>query len=413
MNKNTNANPKVYYSETRNIVEMKLKMLNEGIEFPRNSFFYNLFNKDNDEIENYFKLVSKRKVTENEKKEALFFVDCNLQSTKLSYREISLGSEWNEAKEWLLFFWKLGEYLEKSNENISIFISYISTEIPALLISLAIIDTRYKNFSKEYINSEVSHDFEIGDHISYLNDSKKKEWHEAEIIGIENKKNAEKKFNPYLKIKTFGSKKETTSEIEIPRTIWEKKIRKGGKVKGVGGRGTQVKVNDVISEIISDRYGNSVTERLRVTPRCHVNLIGRKVNLWYRSMRESIQFSDNLGSFLLTDLLYLDNDDESNFINVHVISSEKTNVKVDNTTISIFVGSKAALDFGESSTNKNIYLTSREKVNLVEDNNILINTLRQQTILTDKDKKKKEEDIRLYFGNEGVEIPKGVEFSVF
>lgn len=32
MNKNNNLNPKNYYIETRNIVEMKLKMLNDNIE---------------------------------------------------------------------------------------------------------------------------------------------------------------------------------------------------------------------------------------------------------------------------------------------------------------------------------------------------------------------------------------------
>ncbi|EJW3591135.1 hypothetical protein [Listeria monocytogenes] len=281
MNKNNNLNPKNYYIETRNIVEMKLKMLNDNIEFTRNSFYYNLFNKDNNEIESYFNLISKRKVKDYKNKEALFYTDISESSEKLSYRKILLGSEWTEAKEWTIFFWELGKYLEKSEENLSIFISYISTEIPALLICLSILDTRYRNFESIYLDSEVYHDFELRDRISYLDSSNRNEWRDAQVLKVEYLKGKPEEFNPYLTIEIAGNKKEPTYTTSISRKQWENKIRKGGKVKGVGGRGTQVRVNDVISEIISDRYGNSVAERLRVTPRCHVNLIGRSAPMFF------------------------------------------------------------------------------------------------------------------------------------
>lgn len=408
-----NVNPKRYYISTRNITEMKLDMLDEDIEFNKNSHYYNLFKKNNKEIEEYFSKISKRRKKLLIDKEAIYYSKVNKVSQQLSYRKILLGSEWSEAEEWIRFYWLLGEYIEKTKDNFSIFISYISTEIPALILCLAILDIRYKKFENIYSDSEVKYEFKEGERISYLNSSKNNDWRDAKIIKVEYFKGKSREQNPYLKIEIAGNKKEGTLTTFVPRNQWESKIRKGGKVKGVGGRGTQVRVNDVISEIISERYGQSVTERLRVTPRCHVNLIGRQINSWYRDMRESIQFSDSLGSFLLSDLLYLDNDDESNFINVHVVSSEKTNVKVDADTISIFVGSKSALDFGDSATNKNIYLTSREKVNLVEDNNILVNNLRQKTVFSNEDKNKKEEQIKLYLKNEGVGIPRGVEISVF
>ncbi|HAK0874416.1 TPA: hypothetical protein H1628_002962, partial [Listeria monocytogenes] len=200
---------------------------------------------------------------------------------KLSYRKILLGSEWTEAKEWTIFFWELGKYLEKSEENLSIFISYISTEIPALLICLSILDTRYRNFESIYLDSEVYHDFELRDRISYLDSSNRNEWRDAQVLKVEYLKGKPEEFNPYLTIEIAGNKKEPTYTTSISRKQWENKIRKGGKVKGVGGRGTQVRVNDVISEIISDRYGNSVAERLRVTPRCHVNLIGRSAPMFF------------------------------------------------------------------------------------------------------------------------------------
>ncbi|MBO0429998.1 hypothetical protein JZO82_12555 [Vagococcus fluvialis] len=392
---------------------MKLKMMDENVCLGLNRFYSKLFEKNNLEIENDLSLKFKRKPSLIENKEAIVYSKENKKSDRLTYRKIKLNSEWQDGLEWLLFFWKLGEFIENYGTDISIFISYISVEIPALLMSTSIIDTRYRKFQDKKLESDIFNFFKPGDKISYLVGIKDNKWHDAEVVKVKYEEGKKEEFNPYLFIKIKGLKKEGTQHIQVPRNLWQTKIRKGGKIKGVGGRGTRVRLTDVISEKISERYGEETFERLRVTPRCHVNLVGRRIDKFYRDMRESIQFSDDLGSFLLTDLIYFDNDDESNFINVHVVSSEKTDVKVDTDTISIFVGSKSALDFGESIANKNIYLTSREKVNLVEDNNILINNLRQKTIFTNEEKKKKEEEIKWYLKNEGVEIPRGVEISVF
>lgn len=395
---NLESNIKRYYTNTKNITEMKLSMLDDGFKLPDGSYYESLFRKNNHEIENALKIRYRRR---NSIEDNVFiYTKTNKVSNKIMSREINLSSDWEIVNEWFLFFYALGEFIEKE-QDYTIFISYMITEIPALVIAMSIVNYQY-TYMKNNLNLDYS--LNKGDSVSYLKSEQGDEWVNVEVVNVDDK---------YLTVKTQGTKKEPSIMIDIPLKNLKTKIRIGGKVKGVGGKGSQIMLKDVISAKIQDRYGCETASHLKIAPRCHVNLIGKTIDTCYREMRDSIQFSDQLGSFLLTDILYFDNDNESNFINVHVVSGEKSNIQVEENSISIFVTAKSGIDFSESKSNRNIYLSSRENVNSAEYTDMLVSNLNQETNLTKFEKENKEKKLLDYLFEEGLALPKGVEFCVF
>lgn len=413
-----NTHPESYYAITQNIPEMKLRMIEDEISYKENINNQNLqkyseiFNLENEEIEQYFSKIVKRRANKKDNKTgALIKATKDIKHETLHYRLISLfDSDWIESSNWMKFFFSLGEFVELYQGNLSVFISYIERTIPASLVSVGIMNKYFlekRNYLRKINNLDDS--YQINEIVFYKDG---KDWRKATVIGITNKKGKEE-FNPYLELLVERSIKdgEATNE-SVPYKLWENKIRSGGISKGSSGRSSIVKINDRISEVLTKRYSKETVRFLRMYPELHVNLIGTRVNKKIRSLREEIQFSDEKGSFMLTDVLYFDNDNESNYVNVHMVSSDKSTAPEEN-SISIFVGSKMGLDFQSYKTNKNIYFTSRIRENYIEDTELLINLLQQNSSLSNIDKNKISKELKKYLSKNNIEIPKGCEIGVY
>lgn len=408
--------PESYFATTRNIPEMKLKMIEDGICFvPEdvNNFsikgIYNLFKKDNSEIEIYFnRKISRRGEVKNDNFGEIIRANSTIKHEKFHYRELSLfDNDWYEASNWMNFFIKLGEFIELLESDISVFISYIDRTLPATLTALGIMDSYFNKIKKKmHTMHDLESEYTIGEEINFFDGSS---WRKAIVEG---KINHNEEFDPYLKIKVFHSKKEGVVTVSVPHNLWSEKIRSGGKVKSISGKSNKVKINDRISGVLEKRYSKEVIDSVRMKPNLHINLVGRRVDSKFRQIRESVQFSDSLGSFLITDYLYLDNDDETNYINVHMVSSESSN-EVLRDSVSLFIGAKSVLDFPESKTNKNIFFVSRVREAHTLETDLLISQENEKSKLSKKERLLFIEELKEFMNKHNTFIPTGVELYAF
>lgn len=409
--------PESYYATTRNIPEMKLRMIEDGISYGKlvenhNNPYVEVFKQDNKEIESYFsKIINRRASVKENQIGSLIKSTENIEHDYLHYRLISLfESSWVSASNWMLFFIALGEFIELHEGSVSFFISYIERTLPTSLTSVGIMEkyfTKPHNFKKDI--KHIAENYQINQEVKYLDGDV---WRRATVVGITNKKGQEK-FNPYLELSVDRSRRDGNKTYDcVPYTLWAKKIRSGGVSKGFSGKTSLVNMNDRISEVLGKRYPKKNVKLLKMYPELHVNLIGTRINTKIRSLREEIQFSDCKGSFMLTDLLYFDNDNESNYVNVHIVSSEKSKLPEAN-SISLFVGAKTGLDFSSYKTKKNIYFTSRIRENYIEDTEILLNSLEQESHHSRLDREQIMIEFREYLHKKNIDLPRGCEIGVY
>ncbi|GEK90283.1 hypothetical protein SAMN04488100_1519 [Alkalibacterium putridalgicola] len=405
------SHPESYYASTRNIPEMIIKMMDNGIKYTNESPYYEIFKKNNDEIEDYFSArIRRRGNVRNDNTGAIIKYDTSKEFQELHYRLINLGEIWQKAEEYLSFFWELGQYINSFEGEISLYVSYISRIIPTAVTSAGILDSYLNNMRTENKkNNIVGTEFKPGESVSYKDGN---QWRTAKVIAVEDIEKMEEKYNPYLRIEVVRPGNEVT-ENSIPNYLWKDKVRTGGIVTKSRGRSNIVKFNDRISKVLEKRYGDEVVNDIRIKPNLHINLIGRSVVKELRKLQQSLQFGDEKGVFMLSDLLYFDNDRESNYVNVHVISSQSVKKNNQKNSVSIFVGAKRGLDFDRFKTSKNIYFTSRIRQNYLEDGELLINQLRQTSNKNFKQQLQETENIRIYLSKKGIKIPKGVEIFVY
>lgn len=402
--------PESFYASTRNIPEMIIKMMDYGIKYDIDSPYFEIFNKDIEEIESYFSLKMRRrsKVRKNDIG-AIIKYDNNVVFNNMHYRVLKLGQDWQLATDYLKFFWLLGNYIDSYQGSLSIFVSYICRTIPAAVTSAGVMDSHLESNNNGSDDSIKFKQFKPGDELSYKDGD---QWRTAEVIKVENIVDVEKKLNPYLRIKVTRPGNEIFENC-IPNNLWKDKIRTGGIVTKSRGRSNIVKFNDRISETLEKRYGVEKINKIRISPQLYVNLIGQNVVNNIRSLQQQIQFGDEKGVFMLSDLLYFDNDRESNYVNVHVNNSLSTKKNSNKDSISIFIGAKRGLDFRKFKTSKNIYLTSRIRQHYKEDSELLLNQLKQETNKMLQEQLDETDKIRNYMLTRGVSIPKGVEILVF
>ena len=114
---------------------------------------YNLFKKDNSEIEIYFnRKISRRGEVKNDNFGEIIRANSTIKHEKFHYRELSLfDNDWHEASNWMNFFIKLGEFIELLESDISVFISYIDRTLPATLTALGIMDAYFNKIKKKCI----------------------------------------------------------------------------------------------------------------------------------------------------------------------------------------------------------------------------------------------------------------------
>ncbi|MGB3161313.1 MAG: hypothetical protein WBA84_08720 [Carnobacterium sp.] len=408
--------PEAYYATTRNISEMKLKMIEDGIFFTYkdadNSItreIYNVLKKTNAEIESYFSsIIHRRGLVKKDNTGAIIRTNSEIVHKQLHYREISLfDSNWYKASNWMNFFIQLGTFIELLESDINIFISYIDRTVPATLVAMGIMDIYFEKIKEDKVNiQELGNYYNVGDEIFFLDGS---DWRRAIVKGT---LNFNPDFDPYLEITVTRDKSQGKTTELIPYSLWSKKIRSGGKVKGFSGSSTKVTLNDRISEVIELKYSKEVINYLQLKPELHINIVGRGVDSKLRQFRESVQFSNQSGSFLITDYLYLDNDEDTNYINVHMISSDNKAAVTPN-SISLFIGAKAVLDFHESKTKKNIFFTSRIRDAHTSDNELLISQEREKTRLSKEEQLLMIEEIKDFMKKDDISIPNGVELYVF
>lgn len=401
--------PERFYAITRNIPEMKLKMMDYGINYLKPSTYYYLFKKTDEEIEHYFsKKIRRRSKVKNDKLGAIIKYNNNRSFDNLHYRMIDLEEEWKLAEEWMNFFFELGKYINNYQGELNLFISYIARTIPATITSAGIIDAFYQNITlKREMLSNVDYGFKYGDTVSYKMGNT---WRKAKVIRIEEKKGMNEKYNPYLIIEVARPGQPISVE-SIPNNLWKNKIRFGGIVTKSSGTSSAVKINDRISDILKERYGKNTIDAIKIKPHMHVNLIGRGIDKKNKDVYQGVQFADKKGVFMFSDLLYFDKKTKTNFVNVHVINS--LNSTFNTKGISVFIGAKVGLDFSEYANEKNIYFTSRIRQNYLNDTDLLLNMLRQQTKKNKNKQHAETEKIFLYLKNLNINIPKGVEIYAF
>lgn len=400
---------KKLYKNVSNITELKIKLLpdnKDNIEVTEG--IVNFFNQDEEVIMSYLSKYGKK--FKADFSGAIVKYPNNQLFKKLHTRIISLDSQWEEAKNWVIFYIELGKYLNNVNE-IKLFINYIDITIPATLIATGFLNEYFKNsqLEKEDLVSVVERGFIKGEIVSVKDENN---WYRGEVIRIEDIKGKEK-FNPYVVIK-YKPEGQQDIIISVPHLKWGESIRKGGVVKGTRGRGNKVEFQDRISNRLNDRYGDSMVTKLRISPEIMVNLIGRGIDKDVRDVLKNIQFSDEEGVFMMTDLLYLNNDNESNYVNVNMINSLiYSNQEVNQDSISIFFGADDALKFREYQTNKNIFLTSRIRKHYIDETLLLLNELEQNSNLSAEEKYNETRKIVEYMKGNNIEIPKGVELYVY
>lgn len=401
--------PQSFYAMTSNISEMKLLMMDYGIKYSSSNPYYNLLKSDNREIEEYFSgKIRRRSNAMNNNIGAVIKYNDWYYFDNLHYRFIELGEEWNKAEEWIQFFWEIGRYINNYEGKITLFISYIARAIPATIASAGIVDAFYKTIALEKKDfSTIDYGFKEGDRILYRDGNT---WRSAKVIGIEINEKVESRFNPYLVIEVARPAQPITKE-SVPNNLWKSKIRYGGIVSNSRGKSSIVKLNDRISEVLEKRYGKNTIDIIRVKPYSRVNLIGRGIDERIKDMYQGVQFADKKGTFMLTDILYFDNDKESSFVNASIVNNLNKGIEED--AISVFIGAKTGLDFSEYSTDKNIYFTSRVRQNYLDDTELLLNNLRQKSNKNREQQLKEATKLRTYLLQLGINIPKGVEFYVF
>lgn len=413
----TNKNhPESYYAKTRNIPEMKLKMIEDKIYYDNKSKDANerklavLFECSDEEIEQYFsKKMKRRSNVKKDDKGALIQFNDRPNFPTLHYRMIDLADyAWVDAQEWLRFFMALGQYLENFEGSISMYVSYITSAIPASLVSLGIMEQYFENIKSKETNESEKGIYNPGDEVSYYDG---KNWRSSLIIGVRNESTMAGKFNPYMDIEV-RMPGEMPYKASVPHNQWIGKVRHGGIIKNTRGNGNVVRFNDRISRILGQRYGKGINE-LRINPELHINMIGRGLDRKLREIRQAIQFSDSQGAFMMTDFLYFDNDDESNYVNIHMVKSEHDIVNANKKAISVFVGQKSGLDFASHRTRKNIYITSRVREQYLEDGNLLISQLSQQSFRNFEERNNEIQRIIEYLNQMNIRIPKGVEIYGF
>lgn len=392
---------KDYYKNSKNVTELKLKIM------------------DNKELSSNESITEYLKLDEELIKDDLDTLNIGIERTgalikhhqekseNLSYRIIESGQSWTQTGEWINFFFKLGRFIQQEKE-INFFVNYLDRIIPSTFIAMGIIDEYYFEKNKSELEN-ISEDFIVGDEISYLFSDKN--WYKAKVIEINQLNDMQERFNPYLKINVTYKNELIT--VQVPRTFWAKKIRKGGIVTGGSGKSDKVLINDRISEVIASRHSKELVNNLKMYSQINVNLIGWGIDKKIRDVRNKIQFRDKNGSFFITDYLYLNNDIESNYANIYMVSSDKTEINQDSKSVSIFVGAKNALNLSKYKSKRNIYLTSRIRKEYYEDTRLLINNLTQNSEISKEKRVEKLDELYDYLQQFNIDIPKGVEVYVF
>ncbi|MFL2076075.1 hypothetical protein [Marinilactibacillus psychrotolerans] len=403
--------PESFYASTRNITEMKLSMMDNNIYYTKDNVYYEIFKKENTDIEHYFSMkIRRRGNIKNDNTGALIKYNTSLIFEKLHYRIIELGEKWQYSEEYMRFFWELGKYINSYKGNISVFVSYITQIIPMAITSGGIIDDYLENFKVKNKNEQLTgNEFQPGDEISFKDGD---QWRVAKVIAVEYFEAREEIFNPYLKIEVRRPKNEKFLQ-HVPHNLWSRKVRLGGIVTNSRGRSNLVTFNDRISEILVKRYGSEIVNSIRINPKQFINIIGRGADKEIQKLQHNIQFGDEKGFFMLSDLLYFDSDRQSNYVNVHVVNSQLSKPNRNSDSISLFNGSKRGIDFDNFKTRKNIYFTSRIKQNYLEDSELLINQFKQRTTKNHSQQLQEIEKLKTYMKNRGIGIPKGVELFVY
>jgi hypothetical protein len=392
-----------FYIVTKDIVEMKLMMLDYGINFDVNTRYYNLFKKSNEEIENYFKVKVKRKPRSMEQ---VRVTNGRHDFEQEVCRLIELGSQWEEVPNWIQFFKALGKFIEKEN-LLSIFISYIDEIGPAAFVLQGVIEEQLRTIKSRENDINQENMFVPGDIIGYKDGLN---WRKAEVIQIKDNMSMASEFNPYLEIRV-SRKGQSDSFESVPANLWKKRIRKD---TGVNKRGktSLLRYNDQISQKLISRFGNTLVDYIKIAGENGVSIIGRGIKKSLQDVKDSIQFADKDGTYTLSDFQYLDCDQTESFENIYVIKSLSDDVSNPN-KVSVFVGAKTGTDYENFRTNKNIYLTDRRITGHTDNAKLLVSSLKQNSKLTKLDQSKKFEELLDFLSKEGVEIPKGVEINVY
>lgn len=385
---------------SRNITELKINLMDSNLYFSKEEKM--LFLSDEEDI--ITSLVScGAKLAPDDSKGAIYKSNQNKKFDSLHFRLLDLKDDWIPAGNWMIFFIELGRYIA-SKKEIHLFINYIDAVIPAVLIGIGAMDHEFSKLKLTDFQFEMN----PGDEILVLDN---KNWHKAEVIEILDDYGREE-FRPYLKV-FVKPKGEARVEKLLPKTMWANNIKFGGKAKNARGRSKKVHFNDRISEVLSKRYSEEVTNRLRSNPQVKLNYIGRNIDTELRNILKSVQIGDCKGIFLPSDYLYFSNNNESYYINTNIIRSITEEVQILKDSISIFIGSKSGLSFNKFNAHKNIYLTTYDKkVNYENALNVEEN-LMSSSKLSIKEKLAKTAEVFDYIESKNIEIPTGVELLVY
>lgn len=402
--------PQSFYATTRNIPEMKLEMMRYGIAYQANEFFYSIMMDDDESIEKYFSSKIKRRSNmKNTSHGAVVQTKTNLTFQNINYRLIALGEDWQPAEEWLLFFLYVGRYIHHYDGELNILFSFISNHIPAVIALAGYLDSYFSSISEinsfELENKRIP-SFRVGENISYKHGDT---WRNGTVVKIFEDKRVPDKFNPYLEI-DYKLPAQPNTKACVPYNLWKDKIRVGGVVKKSRGKSSQVKVNDRISEVLINRYGQDSIDYVRMKPSIEVSIAGHNVAKRVKEICKGIQLSDEKGSWMMSDLIYLDDGFDSNYINTHVVKKDEelTTQK----KLSIFFGAKTGLDYWNYRTEKNLFFTSRTRQVHLEDAKLLYNNLSNNSLKDDEQRKFESRSLIKYLGSAGIKIPAGVEIYV-
>lgn len=401
-----------FYIATNDIPAMKLLMLDKGINFDNNPYYQKLFKKSNEEIENNFE----RRLKFTHKKFDIPFSELitNHQFDNPQFRFIEIGAQWQSMPQWISFFWELGKFIDTFEEPVSFFISYIERTIPAIISTAGVLDSFYLKTFK----NRGKRQFQIGSNVLYKLEDK---WMGSTVLRYETIAGMKKEFNPYIVIEVNRPNESKIIE-KIPNNLIEKKIRYTDNKKidkryrskdgnEIINKEKGIKYIDKVSGVMELRYGKENIDRIKNSANKRVNLIGRGIDKGISEIYKEVQFADEIGSFTLADLVYLDTSKETDFSNVHVVNSK--NIDITAEEVCIFTTEKMGLDYQNHATEKNIYFTSRTNTTYLDNTEGLLNTLRQKTTRTYSDRNKILDLFRQRLSTKQTEIPKGVEIYVF
>lgn len=354
--------------------------------------------------DNRLNTENREKIQKVSKKETVL---SNNYSNPVFY-QTNLDNHQYKLPTWAVFFLEVGRYIAE-NDKVTLYINYLDEIIPAVFITLGILDFEYSQCENQFdLMKCLDTNLVRGSYVSYLykSNNNKPEWKKAKVIDIKNIENMDK-FNPYLTVELDLPKQKEYIQ-KIPSTKILERIRIGGTTRKTAG--STVYVDDNLNKNFKNIFTEETIKIMKFNNRKYVNLIGRGVEKQFEKFSDQITllrtFYNEKINFKPREWFYFESD-SNHFSNINVINSDKSNFIDDN--INIYVGASAGLQNFNHRNDKNVFLVNR--MNISNDfaerlsNNIVKETMFSSSDITN--------NLLSHLNEKEIQIPKGVEILAY